>query len=137
MRSNTKAREAILNLLQSNTNRQFTVEDIANEVILNGIRIPTATIYRTLVFFEEQKLINKFVVPGENRACYQGIPKGRDCSKHYHLKCNTCGKLIHLDCEIMETFTTHMENEHGFAIDLERTLLYGICVDCKNLGAGK
>ena len=67
----------------------------------------------------------------------RGVPKGRDCSKHYHLKCNTCGKLIHLDCEIMATFTTHMENEHGFAIDLERTLLYGICVDCKNLGAGK
>ena len=66
MRSNTKAREAILNLLQSNTNRQFTVEDIANEVILNGIRIPTATIYRTLVFFEEQKLINKFEIILEN-----------------------------------------------------------------------
>ena len=130
MRTNTKAREAILSFLQTHTDRQFTVEDIANEVTLNGAKIPIATIYRTLVFFEEQKLVNKFIAPNANRACYQGIPQGRDCSKHYHLKCNTCGKLIHLDCDTMTTFTKHVADNHGFVVDLGHTVLYGICVDC-------
>ena len=130
MRTNTKAREAILNLLQTHTDRQFTVEDIANEVTLNGTKIPIATIYRTLVFFEEQKLVNKFITPNANLACYQGIPQGRDCSKHYHLKCNTCGKLIHLDCDSMITFTKHVADNHGFVVDLGHTVLYGVCVDC-------
>jgi Fur family ferric uptake transcriptional regulator len=131
MRNNTKAREAILNFLQAHTDRQFTVEDIANEATLDGVKIPTATIYRTLVFFEQHKLVNKFVVPGENRSCYQSVLSSRDCNSHYHLKCNTCGKLIHLDCDVMASFTRHMENEHGFVVDLGRTLLYGVCVDCK------
>lgn len=133
MRSNTKAREAILNLLQTHTDRQFTAEEMADELADSGLRIPIATIYRTLVFFEDRKLIKKFVVPNSNRACYQGIPEGRDCSKHYHLKCNTCGKLLHQDCDAMAAFVSHLENEHGFVVDLGQTVFYGTCVECRRM----
>lgn len=131
MRNNTKAREAILNLLQTHTDRQFTAEEIADEMVAGGVRIPIATIYRTLVFFEAQKQIKKFVVPNSNCACYQGIPKGQDCSKHYHLKCNACGKLLHQDCDAIDTFINHMESEHGFVVDLGQTVFYGTCVECR------
>lgn len=134
MRNNTKARESILNLLQTHTDRQFTAEEIAEETIRGGVRIPIATIYRTLVFLDEQKQIKKFTLPNSNRACYQGIPKGRDCSKHYHFRCNVCGKLQHQDCETMQAFVSHLEKEHGFVVDLGQTVFYGICVECRKRG---
>lgn len=134
MKSNTKASEAILNLLQTHTDRQFTAEEIADEMIRSGARIPTATIYRALVFLDEQKQIKKFTLPNSNCACYQGIPEGRDCSKHYHFRCNACGKLQHQDCDAMAEFVGHLEKAHGFVVDLGQTVFYGTCVECMKKG---
>ena len=76
-------------------------------------------------------LVNKYIIDEKSPACYEYI--GTDhCSsgKCYHMKCETCGKLIHLSCDEINEFFEHVEKEHGFMLDPKRTVFYGICDDC-------
>lgn len=49
----------------------------------------------------------------------------------YHCKCEKCGKLIHLQCNEVESLKQHMMEHHGFEMDSLRTVFYGICSECK------
>ena len=42
-----------------------------------------------------------------------------------------CGKLIHLQCNEVESLKQHMMNHHGFEMAALRTVFYGICSECK------
>ena len=48
-----------------------------------------------------------------------------------HLKCEKCGKLLHLQCDMLEHIDAHLEEDHGFLLDTKRTVFYGICGDCR------
>ena len=39
--------------------------------------------------------------------------------------------LIHLDCRELQEIREHLLEEHGFAWDAGRTVLYGICGNCR------
>ena len=54
---------------------------------------------------------------------------------HFHLICEKCGKLIHLDCHEAEHLLVHIKDEHGFAIDVSKVNFYGLCDDCQKGGA--
>ena len=64
-------------------------------------------------------------------ACYQYFDGTGDCHRHYHLKCLKCGKLLHAECEFLNDLSEHIEKEHDFVIDGEKTVLYGICGECR------
>ena len=48
----------------------------------------------------------------------------------YHCKCEKCGKLIHLQCNEIESLKQHMQQHHDFQMDPHRTVFYGICGEC-------
>mgnify|MGYP000686480787 FL=1 len=47
------------------------------------------------------------------------------------MKCLKCGKLLHAECDFLNGLSEHIEKEHDFVIDGERTVLYGVCGDCR------
>ena len=61
-----------------------------------------------------------------------GNPVGNkeECAVHFHLKCITCKKLIHLNCDFMNGIEQHILKEHHFQVDSSRTVFYGQCEDC-------
>ena len=36
-----------------------------------------------------------------------------------------------MDCSFMETILSHFIDEHGFAVDCGRTVIYGVCASCR------
>jgi Fur family ferric uptake transcriptional regulator len=48
------------------------------------------------------------------------------------MKCEQCGKLIHLNCDEINAFFEHVSEEHGFVLDPKRTVFYGICNECNS-----
>ena len=46
------------------------------------------------------------------------------------MKCELCGRLIHLECDELEELGGHLKAEHGFVINPLRTVFYGLCTDC-------
>ena len=126
----TRAQEELLEYLKSEPGRHHTAAEIHNHFAAGEKPIGTATIYRQLERFVEDGSVRKFVLgPGEC-ACY-AYAEDRQCSSHFHCKCERCGRLIHMDCHELQEIRTHLMEHHGFSWDAGKTVFYGICDRCR------
>ena len=53
-----------------------------------------------------------------------------------NIKCEKCGKLIHLHCEEVKKFIDHISSAHDFLMNPARTVFYGICSECREADNG-
>lgn len=127
---NTKQKEKLLDYLIKNKDRHTNVQEISAYLYAEGTPVGTATIYRQLDKLVESGVVRKYAFDGKTGACYQYIDSEKDCHSHFHLKCLSCGSLIHLNCDHLSEINSHIEKEHGFRIDSSQTVFYGICADC-------
>ena len=125
----TKQRDLILNYMTSHRESHVTVNGISDHLASHGTPIGTATIYRQLEKLVEQGVVRKYTVDSSTCACFQYVEPDMKCHEHFHLKCERCGKLIHLECDFVRELASHVQSEHGFAIDPLRTVFYGVCRD--------
>lgn len=122
----TRQREEIIKYLEENAGSHLTTDEIARA--LPGVG--RSTVYRTLESLMKEGLVRRFAGAAGRSACFQYVGEQSPCHEHFHLKCVDCGKLIHLDCAKLAACRTHILEEHGFAADLARTLIYGRCLEC-------
>ena len=52
----------------------------------------------------------------------------------YHMKCEECGSLIHLECDAITELEDHIWKDHRFRVDPGRTVFYGLCEECEKKG---
>ena len=127
MKYHTKNKSKILNCLKDNSDKHLTIEQI--DSLLNG-QVPLASIYRNIDDLVSEGTIRKYIIDRNNSACYQYISEG-NVHNHFHLLCSQCGKLIHLECHEVEHLIAHINEEHGFKVDVSKVTLYGICPECQ------
>ena len=122
---NTKQRDEIIAFFNRHRGGCFT----AKELIGSG-EIPAgeATVYRTLSRLAAQGVLKRYI-DGENGASYQ-LNLSEECSEHFHLKCEHCHRIIHMDCEFMADMKRHIESSHSFIVDIGKTVIYGLCAEC-------
>ncbi len=128
----TKQMEELLSYLKSVKGVHITVKDICSHFQDEGITVGVTTIYRHLDRMVKEGLVAKYVIEGTDSACFEYIGEHENCKKPvcYHCKCEKCGKLIHLQCDEIESLGLHMLENHGFEVNSQRTVFYGICKDC-------
>ena len=128
----TKQHEAILNYIISLNGEHVTAAQIAMHFETIGLQIGRTTIYRRLDKLTMDGILRRYVSDGVSGSCYQymGADGKEPCDSHWHLKCESCGELQHLDCEALEGVERHVMNEHAFQVNNMRTVLYGICNNC-------
>ena len=122
---NTKQRDEIVEFFSRHRGKCFSAKDIIRS---GEIKSGEATVYRTLSKLAENGVLKRFT-DGASGACYQ-LAESSDCDKHFHLKCEKCGKLIHIDCGFMAEIKQHIEASHDFYVDLGKTVFYGLCGAC-------
>ena len=127
---NTNQKEMLIEVFLKNQDRQFSVSDIMGELNSSGKKIGLATIYRQLESLEQSGKIRKFTDENGKKACWQFFNGSENCQHHYHLKCEKCGKIVHLDCEFVSEIDRHILKDHGFSMDKSKTVFYGICSNC-------
>ena len=131
----TAGRQRLLNFLQSSPDRQFGVDELTLE--LNRLQASTSqkqsksTLYRHLSELCAEGSVRKYRSDTQSAYVYQYVGAG-DCRRHFHLKCESCGKLIHLECAVSEELLSHITSHHGFSVDSGRSILYGLCESCHN-----
>ena len=76
----------------------------------------------------------KYVADKGEKAVFQYVDEGRHCREHLHLKCVQCGRIYHLDCHFMDEVRAHLMAEHGFTLQCEGSVLYGLCRHCAQKG---
>jgi Fur family ferric uptake transcriptional regulator len=130
----TRQRQRILDYMISLGGGHVTVNQMVRRFVEEGAEVGQTTIYRHLEKLAAEGKIRKFVLSDGNSACYQYIETGAECREHFHLICEACGALIHLDCELLDEIQRHLLGSHGFQIDLLKTVFYGKCEKCRSAG---
>ena len=77
----------------------------------------------------QQGLVHK--VTTEEGALYQYCPQAGHSHDCFLLRCEGCGRMVHLDCRHLEEVCRHLSSEHHFRIDPRRTVLTGLCDHCQ------
>ena len=125
MKYNTKHKNELILFLMKNADRHLTISEIHEELP----KIPQATLYRLMDSLCEDGLLRKYTIGPNSSCCYQY--NSGSCHEHFHLICERCGKLIHLQCDEVEHLLTHIKDEHGFMVDMSKINLYGLCEECQ------
>ena len=124
----TRQQKAVLQCIESLNGDAGAVE-LAELLHARGQAIGLTTVYRQLEKLEQQGLVHKIVTDEGARYRFCDCRRGEDC---FLIKCEQCGKLIHLNCDEINAFFEHVSEEHGFVLDPKRTVFYGICNECNN-----
>ena len=126
----TEGKQALIDYLSRNPDRQFTAEELCRAVHGSDLT-RKSSVYRHLTALCDSETVRKF--RNEERSCavYQYIGKECDCGNHFHEKCLRCGNLRHLDCGDSVAFAEHLLQVHGFAVDRGQSILYGVCAACR------
>lgn len=131
----TAGREALINFLRRNPDRQFTVDELYREVNAQ-CATGKSSLYRHIGELCQSEILRKFQSEEHRGTVYQYIGIECDCKDHFHQKCTVCGAISHIDCHASAAFTEHIMREHGFRINCGRSVLYGVCADCISKGEG-
>lgn len=121
----TKQRDEIIEFFNAHRGKCYTAKDLIKS---GEVSSGEATVYRTLSKLAGQGILKRFT--DGDAACYQ-LNESEECSTHFHLKCEKCGKLIHMDCGFMGVVNRHIEQNHCFFVDIGKTVFYGLCGECK------
>ena len=132
----TAGRQRLLEFLQSHPDRQFPVDELAEELD-RGREAPSggnrkSSLYRHLSELCDEGTVRKYRSDTQSAYVYQYVGQG-DCTRHFHLKCQACGGLTHLECAVSEELLSHISTYHGFSVDSGRSILYGLCEACASL----
>lgn len=123
---NTKQRDEIVEFFERHRDGCFSAKDIIRS---GEVSVGEATVYRTLTRLADKGVLSRFA--GDGGACYR-LMQGPGCKSHFHLKCDRCQKLIHMDCDFMQQMQLHILESHSFSVDMGKTVIYGLCEECRN-----
>lgn len=127
---NTKQKSAIMQCIVGMADEHFTIDSLCETLSKKGKSVGRTTVYRFVEKLSEDGVLRKFVMPQGESSCYQYVGEHHHCHEHFHLKCEKCGSLIHMDCDEMNSLAEHIKSHHGFYLNPLKTVIYGICEGC-------
>lgn len=130
----TAGRRRLLEFLQNHPDRQFTADELGEELNRAWNDVSSkSTLYRHLSELCGAGTVRKYRSDTQSSYVYQYVGTG-DCCHHFHLKCLSCGALIHLECSVSQELLSHIRSDHSFEVDSGRSILYGVCEACSEAG---
>ena len=101
-----------------------TVGQVYDRVHAATPSIDRATVYRTLHFFRDLRLVVATEIAGE--MLYEVAGE----TPHHHLICRVCGSQQLLSEQHLHDLVEHLQQEHGFTAEINHLVIPGICQDC-------
>lgn len=135
-RYETEPRKEVISCLANARSAHLTAADVCRALKQKGSPVSTATVYRQLDRLVAEGIAVRITPEGERSACFELVDR-EHChdDRCYHLKCEECGVLIHLSCDELSDVERHLLESHGFSVDVGRTVVYGVCRDCRDKGS--
>ena len=131
---NTRQRQAIQGFMAAHSDRYLSVDDVFGRMRAAGTTVGRTTTYRTLEALVGAGAVAKVVSPGKGEALYRLIDVAH--AGEGQMVCLSCGRVVALDCGHLHELAEHVHSEHGFSIELSRTVLYGTCGTCEERARG-
>ena len=124
----TRQQKAVLDALSACADRPVSAAELADALRARGENVGMATVYRQLEKLERQGGVHKIITDEGAYYQYCGRTDTADC---FLLKCEKCGRIVHVDCHRLAPLYEHLEREHGFDINPRKTMFYGLCRACQ------
>ncbi|MBW3663640.1 MAG: transcriptional repressor [Actinobacteria bacterium] len=121
----TQPRQAVWRALVD-ANGHLTVEEIAQRVQRRDPGVNLASIYRSLALFEELELVRESRMVGEEASRWELAHP----DEHFHLVCDSCGRIDHHVGTLVEEIRDHLADGHGFEARDVELIVTGRCSDC-------
>ena len=115
----TLPRLKILEILESDTNRHLSAEDIYKDLLDSGEEIGLATVYRVLTQFEAAGLVTRHNFEGGH-----SVFELDDGEHHDHMVCVETGEVIEFTSEEIERLQHEVAERHGFELLDHSLVLY-------------
>jgi Fur family transcriptional regulator, ferric uptake regulator len=131
----TKSRDRILLFFKNHKEKIVSAAEI-HDFLQEDNKVNLATIYRNLDKMTEDGVLMKYKDSQEDKAVYQYVGDNESCHEHLHMQCMKCGKVIHLECDFMNEIIEHLMLHHQFGLQCSKSILYGMCDNCRNEKAG-
>ena len=131
-----KALDEQLALLEETNTAVYETPKLSDEPIQLLKEMETGSMPETtnLEKLVDEGLVKKYNIDAGSPACFEYVGSGGHCGpaeECFHCKCEKCGRLIHLQCDELNMIKKHILDEHAFAIDVYRTVFYGLCEFCR------
>jgi Fur family ferric uptake transcriptional regulator len=120
----TPQRQLILEAVRQ-AETHVTPEQVYDRVHRKHPTISRATLYRTLDFLCEVRLIHAMYWGGQ---MYYEIT---DDQPHHHLVCRMCGAMVECEHDLLQFLFEAVEKQHRFTIDMDHVALFGLCSVCR------
>ncbi len=119
----THPRLTILEILETNSGRHMSAEDVYRELMnIDEGKIGLATVYRVLTQFEAAGLVTRHNFDGG-----QAVFELDDGKHHDHIVCSTCGEVVEFLDQVIEDRQQAIAEQHGFRIHDHSLVIYGDC----------
>ena len=127
----THQRILVLSVLEQNSGRHMTAEDIYELVSQDYPEIGLATVYRTLQLLWDMQLVDRLNLDdGCVRYEIGHLLKGDTRHNHHHLICRACNKVIPFGDDLLDDLEHHIEDATGFHVLDHELKFYGLCREC-------
>ena len=102
-----------------------TADEVYDAINREHPNISRATVYRNLKRLSQMGRIRRIEVPG-------GADRfERWCQKHYHVRCERCGRIFDVDMEVVTDLEQKIKDTHGFEFTGHDIIFTGICPQCQ------
>jgi Fur family ferric uptake transcriptional regulator len=127
----TDAGTRIVEFLKNNAGKRLTASDIFNGVNASGHEADMSTVYRYIDKLYNDGRLLKYKEANSKAYSYQYNETYGSCREHTHAQCSECGKIFHMQNEVLADAAKKMQEQYGINIDYRRTVIPGICNECK------
>lgn len=126
----TTQRRAILKVIVDNYDEHLSSDEVYNIVKKEYPELGIATVYRTLQLFEKLNIVYKLNF--DDGCSRYELSAGSENHHHHHLICLSCGKVIEVKLDLLESLEEEIESEGQFTIVNHNVKFYGYCSECRD-----
>lgn len=126
----TRQRQEVLAVFSSSPMDSISAAEVRSTLLSKGVPVGRTTVYRAIErLVQEGRLfaLPKARASDPARYQYRASP-----AKSISIRCSACGLLQPLNCAFTREFETHLQQEHGFALNEGDCLLPGLCDNCQH-----
>mgnify|MGYP000844309893 FL=1 len=134
LRRSTRQKNLILRCLNAAKGDHLTAEALVDRLKASGTPVSKATVYRFLAELEEAGRVRRYRGPDGGPALIEYSGDATEDEEDYHLLCETCGTMLHINSEPLREAFHRFADENDLAIDESRLVLYGRCPGCVKRG---
>ncbi|MFO7295594.1 MAG: Fur family transcriptional regulator, partial [Clostridia bacterium] len=121
----TPQRRATLEVIMNNKGKHMSTEEIYFRVKKICPEIGLATVYRTMLLFEELGILYKHNFD-DGKKRYELSTMNED-HHHHHLLCLSCGQVTEVEEDLLDALEEKIEEKHKFKIVNHNVKFFGYC----------